>query len=475
VRWAAAVLLVLATLVGCTSDEPHAPAAPVAPSAASATMFSVGWVPDGYELVAQGRGVAASSWGSDEVGTNEPFTTLAPEGSHDPDDLVVVAATGYAGYQGGFAQASITYCCKGVGPQQRFRFDGHRAIYSPPHEERRWSELVVARGDDLAIRLIATGWSRERLVDLARRTTPSTDHEAAPAVDPPKGWRVLGSVGVLGLAAATSPVQVADRQMADPDGSGRFWSPDESYAGLWQRDGDALLVTESDGSAIDGLPGIRYWKRYGYSAEPLRDGFLLRHRTGSNAVIRRLDSGALLLVASTSGRDPDELWRVASSVDAASAQSWERQRREAWGSPPRLDAETEELARGHRPGYDWLLPAISGGVAEYHVPDRCLKLSTFRYACTEHDDTGQAKVQFATAPEPFLIVSTQVHSRSLRITQDGRVRTLPLVTLPGRYENQAVLAFDVVHGPYVCDGPAPAPSLRLELVGDDGTTTCITH
>jgi hypothetical protein len=473
VRWAA-VLLVLATLVGCTSDDPHPPAAPVASAPSPATPFTVDWLPDGFEPVAQGRGLTVPDWGSDEVGTVEPFTTLAPDGSDDPDDLVVVAATGYAGNQGGLAQASVTYCCKGVGPHDRFRLDGDPAIYSPPYKDRRWSELVVARGDDLALRIVAPGWGRKRLVDLARRTTPSSDHDVGPAVDPPDGWRVLGSVGARAVLTVSSSASLPDPPSTDDDGNPLFWSPKGSYAAVWARRGEELFVTTVESSAYEGLVGISRFPRWRSRANRRDDGFVL-HRAGTTAVLRRLDDGPLVLVASSAQRDPDDLWRVATSVRPGSAARWEQQRRAAWGTPPRVDLGTHELARGHRPGYDWLLPYVSGGVSGYNVPAECLKLSTFRYACTQHDDTGQAKVQFASSPEPFLIVSSQIESGSLRVTQDGRTRTLPFAFLPSPYPNQYAIVFDVVHGPYVCDGPAPRPSLRLELLETTGTTTCITH
>jgi hypothetical protein len=182
-----------------TADEPG----PILTS-----PFLVEDVPEGFRLEVAGRGTTSQAWGGDSYGSDEPFTVLAPPGA-DPggDEAVVVSVTGYEDYEGGLDQASAGYLADST---EHFRMDGRAAVYAPattqdPYGPRSWDDLVVARSDDLAVRVTAAGAGRERLVDIARRVEPDEDTTRAPRVpDPPDGLVVVGSVGV-GVQLALTP------------------------------------------------------------------------------------------------------------------------------------------------------------------------------------------------------------------------------------------------------------------------------
>jgi hypothetical protein len=168
---------------GCSTDPPEVPRTPEASS-----PFLVD-APDGYELVHAGRGAQTPEWGDDDAGSQGGFTVLSivaePE---EPGDLTVVEATGYEGYQGGLAQASIE-----IDPTQEMELDGRPALATTAEHG---NELLVARGDDLALGLRSSRLSIDELIDLDGETTLSDDPGAvrrlAPSVDPPEGWSVAG-------------------------------------------------------------------------------------------------------------------------------------------------------------------------------------------------------------------------------------------------------------------------------------------
>lgn len=177
-----------------------------------ASPFVVDTVPAGFVLESAGRGTRLQDWGEDSTGTDEPFTVLAPPGvDAASSEAVIVSVTGYLGYQGGLSQAAGGY---GGEAMEHFEVDGAAAIYTPAGAEAFggatvWDELVVARGDDLAVRVLASDAGRDQLVDIARRVEPADDHARAPGVpDPPDGLDVIGSVdaGVeISLSAYVQP------------------------------------------------------------------------------------------------------------------------------------------------------------------------------------------------------------------------------------------------------------------------------
>lgn len=148
-------------------------------------------------------GTAAGDWGSDSSGTVEPYSVLSPDGRADHPDVVLVAITGFEGYEGGLAQASMGYLAEG---RQDLRIDGADAVYAPAADDARgtrWADLVVVRGEDLAVRVSSPEASLEELAAVAARVGVPTDRTQAPVVpDPPTGFRLVGSVHVDGVLAA---------------------------------------------------------------------------------------------------------------------------------------------------------------------------------------------------------------------------------------------------------------------------------
>ncbi|MCU1487025.1 MAG: hypothetical protein JWN67_3771 [Actinomycetia bacterium] len=471
-RWAA-VLLVLATLVGCTSDEPHPPAAPVAAPTTPPSPFTVGWVPDGFAPTAFGRGIRTQGWDIDETGTDEPFTVL----TNDADELVVVSTTGYAGYQGGLDQASVTSCCGDNGPPVDLTVDGKRAILAPPHRARRTAELLVAVTPEVAVRVIAPGWGRDRLIDLVRRTAIPKDHQVAPAVSPPDGWRVLGGVDAPLLLAATT---FAPSSTFHQDGRVAFDSPEGSWAATWTRGSDVLLVATVPGTDPTPLVGLDRWP-WRTSSIDQREGGVVLHRDHSTAALRRRAGGDLVVVVSSyqSHLTADELWRVAGTVRSTTDPAWAQARAAAWGAPPKVDAGEVEALRGSRPGYDWLLQAHSAAplVPGAFWPHDCLKLSTFEYACSQAVYPKDATLQFSTPHgDHAVVVQTRTDAVAVRITDAASTQTARFTRLPGEVPNRVAVLFGPGYGVggLTCEQPGgPLPNLKVELLDTAGRATCV--
>ncbi|MEJ7584530.1 MAG: hypothetical protein WKF43_10705 [Acidimicrobiales bacterium] len=130
-------------------------------------------MPAGYELVTAGRGTELQEWGEDCCGTAEPFTVLAPPGEGtESAEAIVVSVTGFAGYEGGLDQASSGYSVEER--SETFTVDGQEAIFTPAETSSEWADLVVARGDDLAVRVAGRNASRSRLVEVLDRVRPPT-------------------------------------------------------------------------------------------------------------------------------------------------------------------------------------------------------------------------------------------------------------------------------------------------------------
>jgi hypothetical protein len=197
------------------------------PRSAQASPFVVDMVPAGFALETAGRGTDIQEWGEDSTGTDEPFTVLAPPGVDAGEDgVVIVSVTGYAGYQGGLSQASGGY---GSEDAEEFEVGGEPAIHTPAGADgfgpdTEWADLVVSRGDDLAVRVTTADADRDELVDIARRVEPADDRARAPSVpDPPDGLEDLGSVdaGVeISLSAHVWPDSDSVPGLGDAYGAG---------------------------------------------------------------------------------------------------------------------------------------------------------------------------------------------------------------------------------------------------------------
>lgn len=254
---AAAVVVVVAVGSGCWGGDGAEPAEddrgaapttttdPVAPSGSS-SPFTVGGVPERYEVVAVGEGDLQGTWGEDCCGTDEPFVVLSPDGTPDHPEVVVVAATGYAGYQGGLNQAGLGYTGVETG-----EVDGDEAVFTPAKDDAV-ADLVVARGDDLAVRVASAGATFEELAAIARTAVVEREGEPPLVEDPPGDLVVVGTATVA-AEVARYPWVEADRD--EPPG------PVGSHAVAWVDPTPTATAPEAAGGdthdtlSVQVLPG----------------------------------------------------------------------------------------------------------------------------------------------------------------------------------------------------------------------------
>jgi hypothetical protein len=234
---------------------------------------------------------------------------------------VVVAVTGFEGYQGGLDQAS-------GGPpevQSHFRLDGRNAVYTPQRTDQfgdeRWADLVAVRGTDLAVRVTARDATRQRLVEVLRRVRPSLDHTQAPAVpDPPAGLRVIGSVDAAAVVAL-------DRESIE-------LGPRSARGAAWRRGPARLTVAalpgrSADLAAVAGYRALLQWHRAEVQPREVggRPGLVLEGAGAPDggfpqrAVVTSSRWGDLLIVMAHTGAEQrgavlpeDDLVAVAASV-----------------------------------------------------------------------------------------------------------------------------------------------------------------
>jgi hypothetical protein len=345
---AIAVGLAMATL-GCGDGGPDSTRSPdtstdTSTGSEAASPFLVDAIPERVHLVTAGEGTGQQDWGSDSVGTHEPFTVLAPEGgSAAGDDLVVVSVTGFEGYQGGLAQASAGY---GRDPDA-FDLDGRDAIYTPADGDR-WADLVVDRGDDVAVRVTAADAGRDDLVAVAERVQPDADRGRAPAVpDPPDGVAVVGSVDAAVVASVRSYVD-AGTVPGTGDAFGAGWTTGAPVAPADPAQGPpgsaelTVVAHPGDMADLDALPGIAAFGLYrdatvssvtvdGRAAALVEQIMPSVYANESPKVERALFAAAPwgdLLIAGTSGdlaaaATVDELVAALGSARQATPQEWE--------------------------------------------------------------------------------------------------------------------------------------------------------
>jgi hypothetical protein len=167
--------------------------------------------------------------------------------------MVVASVTGYRGYQGGLDQASTSYDCGLPGCLDRRSVDGKAARYQGPvrdgRDRRTWSDLVVARADDLAVRVDAVG-DRADLVAWQRRVMPATERTLAPDVRVPAGYRLVGHVDADVVEAFNAYVHPDRPEVLNVPTSGH-------YAGWRAADVDLVAVTLPAGAAD--LDAIAAW------------------------------------------------------------------------------------------------------------------------------------------------------------------------------------------------------------------------
>ena len=192
---AVAVIAALLVVAACASGQgEHTRSRTVShPSA----PFTVTAVPAGFERIAAERGRQYNPWGDDSFGTAEPFTALARHGRDVSDPkLIVVSATGFLGYEGGLGQAAPGRA--GFDRSTIFRVNGRRAIFTPAQTttdgRRVWSDLVVVRQHDLAVRVRTRNATKDQLLNVLQRVEPLGKTMAPNVPDPPSGYEVVGSV-----------------------------------------------------------------------------------------------------------------------------------------------------------------------------------------------------------------------------------------------------------------------------------------
>jgi len=492
-RWWS-VLLVVA-LAGCgdpsatgtDTTEPEPDDRPV-----HSEPFAVGEVPEGYEPVAAGVGSSFQEWGSDTGGTDEPFTVLAPEGSTDPDERVIVATTGFEGYQGELHQALAGY--PSAKPTQ-LTIDGRQALHSPGGDQHP-AQLVAVRGDDVAVRVTAApGTTLEELKAILLAAEVPEDHAHAPRVpSPPDGLEVVGSVDADAVVALRPSVR---------GDSERMWGLPSMHVAGWLRPAEApyeswLTVSTLPARAAspEVLPVVEYryadlgrereWRQVEVGGRP---GLVLEEDQGTpgwaqRQVWRWADWG--IVVGSSDGfglLSEAELIELAEGVAPVEGDEWERFVEQMNGGPGlHPDRGRQEVARGTHDGLEWLLQTGPQGGGNYGTgidptkfddADSCLKLSDGRRACVGVTSQGREWVgrggdnyRGSARVDELVIVSTTQDAASVRITTPVDQVEAPLVPVPGG-RSRAAVAFVEGTGLAGCADPSMEPPASIQLMRVD--------
>lgn len=513
----ASVALLLVVVAGCGSDPgPTSPGDATSdggPSAGS-SPFTVDDPPDRFAVATAGTGTAEPIWGQDCCGSDEPYTVLSPDGAADGDDVVVVALTGYAAYQGGIDQA-VTYYPPG-GSVESFSHGGGDARYVPPGTEGdapRWAEVVVAQTEDLAIRVTSPQGGREELLGVLDRVEVPTGHDDAPTIDA-TDLEVVGTVDTDGLLALQAGVRPDSGEVPGPGSAHSIgWTGAEQ--GGPQTDGEAiyddqLTVSTLPGEALDlAALAVGGWAHPSRVIEVHdveaggRPAMVLDDAPDELGYQERtvvLESGwGDVVVARSAGTSPateEELLTLAASVEPADQATWDELVIEATGGPGlHPDEGRMELARGEAGGLEWLLQdglpsdgltaeTVPIGGAETGVPteagaqvDTCLKLSNRSRSCTTGGGGSvEEAVWFADRDQylpDFVIVVTRTAARRVEVTTSSDEAEAELVTVPDSDLRTAVVFVDGP-GSAICGDvpgmtvPESMKPMRVEALDTDG-------
>jgi hypothetical protein len=438
-------------------------------------------LPEGFVLEAAGWGTGGQEWGSEETGTDEPVTVLAPTGDRERSPRVIVSTTGFAGYIEGF-DGALPHVGAFTTTDDR-PVDGHRARFRTFEDEETGqptAELLVQRGEDVAVRVHATGASRDELVHISRATSAPADHRDPPEVGPLDGYRLVGSLSIdalLALYGTPQPysdavpgtdrarslgwlkgdeaitVEALSPARADIEALGADVLPYSQNAAvdLFEIGGRpaAFVVDDSDDRRVASLVTTTTW-----------GDLLVVHRASR----RPIERAELVMLAGSARRTTDAAWSaVASSTDGGP------------GLGP--DHGAIELARGREGDIEWLLQAAPGGgaagrmdLSEEMSVDGCLKLSTGERACPSDSGSGPGYSEHRARPDtvpagfpPYLVVSVTGRPASIRVTSGTTVLTAPAVPIPGTDQSAAVL-FGEVSGFPQCE----RPGFRIELLDASG-------
>ncbi|MCU1454467.1 MAG: hypothetical protein JWN46_2613 [Acidimicrobiales bacterium] len=473
-----------------------------APSTHS-SPFVVGHEPAGYLLAAAGQGNQEPLWGSDSFGTDEPFVVLAPasEAASSPR-AVIVAVTGFEGYQGGLGQASAGYNSAHL---ESFSLDGTPALYSPEvtdGRQRHHADLVVDRGSDLAVRVNAVGASRDQLVAIARHVHPQ-GRDRAPAVDAgvPGGLRVVGSLDAGPVAAALAGVPLNTSEIA-----GTAAAHTVGFVGRASTS-DTFAVLTFPGRAGDpaALPGLgrSSWGPSVGIVEPRvagRTAVVLEKRqapagqaTARLLAMRAADGDLLMVVARSASAAPslDEIVRVAASVTPTDDATWRQLVLRARGGPGlHADPGALEIQRGSVDG-DWLLQALPpdklslrpgvppvgpGSAVPAFEIDPCLKRANGQRVCA-HDLAAGGPTSTVNQHNNgrsqaggdgfvrFIVVSTTLPAATVSYTSPAGRTTAPLVPVAGTSLRAAILFPNGLEGLPPCQPGSDAGLQLLDAAG----------
>jgi hypothetical protein len=518
---AAAVAMGLALMgPACASDDGDGGAsaggdapAPTVGTTAESSPFVVEDPPEGYQLVLAGRGDRPQDWSSDSTGDDEPVMVLAPPGEGaDSPDAVTVSLTGYVGFQGGLDKAVDGH--PGATPEE-FEIDGQRALYSAPGpaaDETPGADLVVAVGEDLAVRVRSATGSRDELAEVARRVRPQADHLLAPTVpDPPSGLAVVGHADAdVAITLWARALPGSDAVPAGDRGHAAVWAGLDA-AGAFVHTSSTITVSTLPGTAValDALIPALTLKSYGANATGSTTTVAGRaaaiidageEGNGFRALVTSTPDGDTLLVVAAGGSlpAPKDLSAIAASVRPASAEDWEALEVEAQGGPG-LDPDpgAVQLERGEAEGTEWLFQArvddgsLSGFATEIDpgtgrsttedefLVDPCLKLADGQRACVDAGGSGWGSAagdQVITRVRGplddghefpgFVMVMTSRPAVALRITGPSGVREVPFHELPGGKRRGVVVVGD--ESPGLACGQATPPPVVMEMVDAAG-------
>lgn len=250
------VVVTAAVLLGAcggddgTSAPPPSPPPPAevdeateAALGASTSPFALrGEVPGGYRLVSAGIGSDNTAPGDDDGGAPEPFTVLLGGGEADLA-VVVVSATGFDGTDEDLDRIATPALDREVLTVEN---RPGRFVPSAPgagDDPARWAELLVDRGDDVAVRVSAASATLDQLAEVLAYVDLDEVPQRAPALpDPPADLAVLGSAHLEWLLAEAVVVGATEGPGSGPVGT---------HVAGWAGDGGELVVLTLPADALD--------------------------------------------------------------------------------------------------------------------------------------------------------------------------------------------------------------------------------
>lgn len=513
---ALAVVLLAVLLAGCSSgsgsgagsgaDVGRAVAAASGGGrAARSTPFRPGPVPVGYVAVVAGEGGMVQAWHDDMVGTDAPFTVLAPGGDAADPRAVVVSLTAY-GARGGSLDELLP------GDAEELEVGGRDARWWPgdPGAEVREGDgpalLRVALDDEAALEVSGMGGTRAAFEAIVAATVVDpADHGRAPVVvDPPDGLALAGSVDADGVIALQAFLQGDQLTPGLPGTHTVGWARDDGVQGdlvvldlpAGSVDPTALLTDLDPGRAdgttatpieVGGAPGVLLDRAH--VGEPLVEA--------RRAVIGRTSWGETVVVVARGIEEvpsTEALVALAEGLRPATDEQWEEQA-EAIRTAHRATPEPgyHEVVGGEVDGHRWFLQAhdhLPTGAAdptaellELWAVDPCVRFATGERTCAygggPAEGTYWSGVEVAAitgrsgtpswAPA-VVIVLTRLPGTAARFTDGGGTTTdVPLTVVPGTSIRVAV-AFRSADRLACSDRPDDDGAIGLDIVDAAGTT-----